>query len=56
MIKFGLDILISLDAAPTTWYKRGQFTGNTAYKLAFISQPVFSSTRTKLQTCPLKVD
>jgi len=59
IIEFGLDttsISISLDAAPTAWYKRGRFTGNTWYKLASNSQPVFSGTRTKLQTCPPKVD
>ena len=33
---------------PRLGTKLGQFTGNTAYKLAFLSQPVFSGTRTKL--------
>ena len=44
------------NAAPTAWYKKGRFTGNTDYTLAFISQQVFAGTRTKLQTCPPKVD
>jgi len=43
-------------AAPTAWYKRGRFTGNTGYKLAVISQPVFSGTRTKLANCPPRVE
>jgi len=36
--------------------KRGRFTGNIKYKLAFLSQPVFSGTKAKLQTCLPKVD
>jgi len=48
LMEFGLDVLISLDVAPTAWYKRGRFPGNTGYKLALISLPVFSGTRTKL--------
>jgi len=54
-MEFGLDLSISLDVAPTAWYERDQFVGNTRYKLAFtmINQPVFSGTRKKLQTCPL---
>jgi len=56
IMEFGLDILRSLDAAPTACYKRGRFPGNTGHKLAFISQSVFSGTRTKLQTCPPQVD
>jgi len=55
-MEFGLDILRSLDAAPTAWYKGGHFTENTGYKLALISQPVFFGKRTKLQICPPKVD
>jgi len=43
-----------LDVAPKAWHKRGQFAA--VYKLAFVRQPVFSGTRKKLQTCPLKVD
>ena len=39
----------------TAWYKRGRFTGNIKYKLAFLS-PVFSGTKAKLQTCLPKVD
>jgi len=57
IIEFGLDttsILRSLDVAPKAWHKRGQFAA--VYKLAFVRQPVFSGTRKKLQTCPLKVD
>jgi len=27
-MEFGFDILISLDVAPTAWYKRDQFVGN----------------------------
>jgi len=56
IMEFGLDILRSLDAAPTAWYKGGHFTENTGYKLALISQPVFFGKRTKLQICPPKVD
>jgi len=56
IMEFGRDISRSLDAAPTAWYKRGRFTGNTGYKLASLSQPVFSGTRTKLQICPPKDD
>ena len=40
----------------TAWYKRGRFVGNIKYKLAFLSQPVFSGTKAKLQTCLPKVD
>jgi len=30
--------------------------GNIKYKLAFLSQPVFSGTKAKLQTCFPKID
>ena len=53
---FSFNALPWFDAAPTAWYKRGRFTGKTGYKLALISQPVFSCTRTKLQTCSPKVE
>ena len=32
----------------TAWYKRGRFTGNIKYKLAFLSQPVFSGKNIKM--------
>ena len=43
-------------AAPTVWYRRGQLNANIEYTLALLSQSIFSGTRTKLQTCPPKVD
>jgi len=40
----------------TAWYNRGWFMLNIKYKLAFLSQPVFSGTKAKLQTCLPKID
>ena len=37
-----------LDGAPTAWYKRYRFTGNTGYKLALLSQPVLSGNKPAL--------
>jgi len=36
----------------TAWYKRGRFMGNIRYKLAFLSQPVFSGIKGKNTNLP----
>jgi len=51
-----LEKVLCFGTPRTAWYQRGWFTGNIKYKLAFLSQPVFSGTKAKLQTCLPKID